>query len=90
MQYQADNSIFEQLFAPFVLECFSPKVAQHVADYRADADTMERLEELARRSTAGVLTPAERLEYEEYIQAIDLISILQAQARRLLERDPAA
>jgi uncharacterized protein YnzC (UPF0291/DUF896 family) len=52
---------------------------------RADPAVQERLDELADKSTEGTLTDDERAEYESYIHAIDFISVLQAQARRLLK-----
>ena len=44
------------------------------------------MDELAEKSTEGKLSPEERAEYEAYIDAIDVISLLQAKARDVLLR----
>ena len=49
-----------------------------------------RIDELADRCSEGVLTDNERAEYEAYVDAIDVISILQAQARSVLARQSNA
>ena len=50
----------------------------------ADKKTQARLEELANKSTEGELTSAEQIEYQDYVQATDLISILQLKAKNFL------
>jgi len=51
---------------------------------RADADMQARLEALADTCTEGQLLAEERAEYETAVATIEFISVLQAQARRLL------
>ena len=63
----------------------TPDVARKLVTLRADPTVQERLDELADKSTEGILTDDEHSEYEAYIHAIDFISILQVQARRLLK-----
>jgi hypothetical protein len=53
-------------------------------DYRGDDALRERIDELARRNTEGILTEAERSEYEGYVRANKFIAILQSKARKLL------
>jgi hypothetical protein len=55
-----------------------------------DPETNERIEDLAEKSTAGELSPAERAEYQSYVSAIDFVSVLQAKARALLAVSPGA
>ena len=78
-----DPSIFARLLAP-VGQCLTPEVARHLVDLRADADVQARLEELADTCTEGQLSAEERAEYETAVAAMECISVLQAQARRLL------
>lgn len=73
-----------------VTRCLTPEALHRLAGLRADADLQERLETLADKNTEGQLTPAEREEYETYVRAISVISILQAKARKLLAGQPAA
>jgi hypothetical protein len=49
-----------------------------------------RLADLAGKCNAGLLTPAEQAEYESYVQAADMISVLQAKARVWLAHHRAA
>lgn len=46
-------------------------------------DLSPRVEELAQKSTAGSLTPGERLEYEEIVRLNDTLSLLGLQAEEL-------
>jgi hypothetical protein len=67
-------------------ESLTPAPARVLVDFRADPDAQARIAELAEKCNEGQLTPAEREEYEAYVRAIDLISILQSKARRLLAK----
>lgn len=78
------TTVLDQLLEPLLSECITPDVAKHLANYKADAATLSRLDELAVKSTEGELTEAEVLEYQDYVQAIDLISILQLKAKKML------
>lgn len=84
MQKAAGNTVAERVLNPFS-ECFTPEVAQKIADFRADRATHARLDELAAKANEGLLTDTERAEYDAYIEVIDFIAILQAKARSLLK-----
>ncbi len=73
-----------------VTRAFSREVAQALLDLRASQAVQARIGELAERCNEGLLTPAERTEYETYVHAADLISVLQAKARLWLARHAAA
>ena len=60
--------------------------AEKLAALRATPEIQFRLDELAARCTEGELTSAERAEYDAYIDAVDVISILQAKARGVIAR----
>jgi hypothetical protein len=66
--------------------CLSPDVAAKVADLRADEDVQARIDYLADRANEGLLTDDERGEYVGYLNAIDVITVLQAKARSQLRR----
>lgn len=70
------DRVLEQL-----TECFTPEVAHRVASLRADSETQQRLDELAAKANDGDLNDVENDEYRDYVQAIDMIGILQAKAR---------
>jgi len=81
--------ILSQLLEP-VGQMMPVDFAQKLAAMRASPDVQARIDELAGRCTEGELTDKERAEYEAYVEAIDVISILQAQARSVLARQPNA
>ncbi len=73
----------DRLLEP-VTRCLTPDALRQLVDLPADADLRQRLETLADKNTEGLLSAAEREEYETYVRTIHVISILQAKARKLL------
>ncbi len=67
-----------------VAQCFTVEVAQRLVDLRPDPTIQTRIDELADKAESGSLLPEERAEYEDYIEAVDLIGILRAKAGTLL------
>ncbi|HEY8665407.1 MAG TPA: hypothetical protein VIL86_02020 [Tepidisphaeraceae bacterium] len=76
-----DHRILDEMLDP-VGECLTPAVAARIAALRASAQTQRRLDELAKKNSEGLLTPDEESEYEAYVEALDVIAVLQAKARR--------
>jgi uncharacterized protein (UPF0147 family) len=66
-----------------VVTCFTPEVARRVAELQIDPSVQRRIEELAEKCNEGTMTPEETAEYEAYVQAMDVIAVLQQQARAL-------
>ncbi len=62
--------------------------ARELAGLRATPDVQARIDELADKCNEGQLTAEERAEYDAYIDAIDVISILQAKARSVIAKQP--
>jgi hypothetical protein len=89
MDDMTEDAILDKMLEPFA-RCLTPAVAQQIADLRADPTTQARIDELAAKSNEGELTEAERQEYAAYVEAIDLIGILQAKARAILASPPSA
>ena len=87
MDDRTESAILEKMLEP-VARCFTPAVAQQIAELRADLSTQTRIDELAVKCNEGELTEAEQREYGAYVEAIDLIGILQAKARAILARLP--
>jgi hypothetical protein len=83
-----DVGYLDRLLAP-VTDCFTPEVAERLVALRADPEIDARIEELAEKANEGQLSAEERAEYEDYIEAADLIGILQARARAVLARRSA-
>ncbi len=62
---------------------------RRLADLQGDSAIAARLTELAERANEGELSAAEEAEYEAYIEANNLLAVLQAGARfRLTHREP--
>jgi len=61
-----------------------PEKAEEIVEFRADPELQARIEELARKSTEGVLSDAEQQEYAGYARANKFIAILKRQARELI------
>jgi hypothetical protein len=66
--------------------CLTPAAARALVTMRADPETQARIAELADKCNEGLLTREERREYEAFVRAIDLVSILQSKARKLIAR----
>jgi hypothetical protein len=81
----AELSYLDRLLAP-VTQCLTPDVAERLVALRADVDVQARIDELADKANEGLLSAEERAEYEDYIEAIDMIAILQARARAVLTK----
>lgn len=75
-----ENGVLNRLLTPFS-DSLTPAMARRIAAFRADAETQARVDELATKCNEGVLTAGERREYEAYVRAIHLISVLQSKAR---------
>ena len=84
MAVTVDHQILDKLLDP-VGRCLTPAVAARIAALRASPTLQERLDELAEKNSESALTSKERSEYEAYVEALDVIAILQAKARRALK-----
>jgi hypothetical protein len=83
MSTAAETIVLDKILAPLT-DALTPEVAERLVGLRADAETQELINSLGDKSNEGTLTDAERRQYETYVRAGTLISILQAKARKLL------
>jgi hypothetical protein len=77
------KSYLDLLLDP-VTESFTPDVARRVVGLQADPNIQVRIGELAEKANEGTLSEEERAEYLEFIEAADLVAIIQAKARKRL------
>jgi hypothetical protein len=89
MATDANISLLDRLLDP-VTQALSPEAARRLVDLRADPAAQGRIDELADKCSDGRLTPDEHAEYESLVAAANVVAILQAKARALLSRNPAA
>ena len=69
-----------------ITEAFTPEVARRIAELRADDQLQAEIDVLRDKANAGTLTPDEEAAYKDFVDAVDLISIVQSKARRFLAR----
>jgi len=74
------HQAFHRGTAP-IFALLTPEQTQKLSQLRSDPSTESRLSELANKSNEGELSAAERAEYEAYIEANNLLGVLQAEAR---------
>ncbi len=67
-------------------EALTPEVAATIVSLRADAETEAEIERLRAKANEGRLTAEEEAAYRDFVDAVDVISILQSKARRFLAR----
>ncbi len=78
-------SALDQLFNP-AAGWLTPQAAQKLADWKVSDELRRRVEELGRKANIGTLTDDEDVEYRAYLDDAEVISLLQAKARRLTSR----
>lgn len=84
----AATSCLDRLLDPLT-EAFTPGMAAALLDLRVDSELEARIGDLRRKANLGTLTADEDAEYKEFVEAVDLISIMQAKARRFLAKQCA-
>jgi hypothetical protein len=82
---QTTSSVLSELLEP-IGQLMPVEFARQLSALKATPAVQGRIDELADKCTEGGLTAEERAEYEAYVDAIDVISILQAKARSVLTR----
>jgi hypothetical protein len=65
-------------------ECLTAESARRLLKLKADPDLQARVNFLAGRCSAGLLTPEERDEYGNYVTYGTFVAILKSKARQLL------
>ena len=78
-----DPSLLDQLLDP-VSACFTPETARALVALPPNEGVRARVAELGAKADAGILTPEEARDYDTFIEAGDLIAVLQLKARQQL------
>lgn len=78
------STILDRLIEPFA-DCLTTVAAEKISALRADPETQARVDELADKANQGMLTEADRLEYERISAAFHFVTVMQARARRVLK-----
>jgi hypothetical protein len=85
--FETPSNVLSQLLEP-VGRMMPVEFARQLSDLRATPEVQARVDELADKCNEGTLTEHERAEYLAYVDAIDVIGILQAKARSVLAQRP--
>jgi hypothetical protein len=75
-------SPLDQLFTP-AAGWLTPQGAEKLVNWQISDELRLRIEELGRKASLGTLSEAESAEYRDYLDDAEVISLLQAKARRL-------
>jgi len=79
-----DTPSIEQLITP-VGQCLTPEVAERLVLLRATPELQQQVDVLADKANRGVLSEDERHDYEQYVSFSQFVTLLQIQARNLLD-----
>ncbi len=79
------TSHLDRMLEP-VTDAMSREFAQKLIDLRVDKALQARVEELRRKANDGSISADEDAEYKDFVEAVDVISVLQAKARQVLVR----
>ncbi len=83
MDNPTSTGVLDDLLEP-LSRCLDAESARRVAEFHIDPATQARIDSLAEGANEGVLSDEEQAEYEAFVNAADLISILKFKARRQL------
>jgi biopolymer transport protein ExbD len=71
-----------------VTEAFTPEMARLLIELRADDELQAEIDVLRQKANQGTLSPDEEASYKDFVEAVDVISIIQSKARRFLTSPP--
>ncbi len=72
-----------------VTDSFTPEFARKICDLRADDELQAEIEILRTKANEGTLSPDEDAAYKDFVESLDVISIIQSKARSFLARHSA-
>jgi hypothetical protein len=72
-----------------VTNALTPELASALVELRADPDLQAEVDELRRKANEGTLTELEDARYKDFVEAVDVISIIQSKARQFLRTHQA-
>jgi len=74
----------DQLIEP-VGRCLTAEVAERLVSLRANPELQLEVDRLADKANRGTLTEDERTQYEQYVSFSQFVTLLQIEARDLLD-----
>lgn len=80
----AAATLLERMVDP-IGRTLTPEAAQELLGVQADAETQRRIDALADKCNEGTLTADERTEYQEFVSLFNILTVLQARARSVID-----
>lgn len=77
------TTLLDQLIDPLA-DCLTVESAEMIVVTRAQPVLQHWIDELAAKANRGTLTVDEQGEYDRYLAAYHVVTVMQARARRLL------
>jgi hypothetical protein len=78
-------SYLDRILDP-VADAFTPELARRIVNLRADDELQAEIDVLRRKANEGTLSDEEEAAYKDFVEAVDVISIIQSKARQFLAR----
>ncbi len=78
-------SYLDRILDP-VADAFTPELARRIVNLRADDELQAEIDVLRRKANEGTLSDEEEAAYKDFVEAFDVISIIQSKARQFLAR----
>lgn len=72
-----------------VTDAFTPELARRLVELRADDELQAEVEVLRQKANDGTLSADEEAAYKDFVEAVDVISVIQSKARRFLAQHSA-
>ena len=72
-----------------VTAAMTPELAQTLVELQADPKLQAEIEVLRQKANDGSLTANEEAAYKDFVEAVDVVSVLQSKASRFLKRPSA-
>ena len=79
------SSALERILKPLA-DCLTRESAEKIVHFQVDPETRSRIDELADKANEGTISDAERAEYLDFVEVMDLVGIFQNNARQILGR----
>lgn len=76
-------TLLEKMLQP-AIDQMPPEFAQRLLDLRANPDMQARIDHLRTKASSGAISGDEEAQYKEFVKALDIISLLQSKARKIL------
>ncbi|MCA9114973.1 MAG: hypothetical protein KDA79_07790 [Planctomycetaceae bacterium] len=77
------TAIIDDILQPLT-SALTPEAARALAAFKVSDSVRQRVAELAEKANEGELTEAEREEYETHVQYANVLTVIKAKARSVL------